>query len=104
VTTEAIETIELTAEEAIARLRPFQEHRDPCEKGHVEHTADDHLGRRLIHSVSPKGFGADWGEDAVVDFIRRAARIVDLQRSSHTLAVFSDGRWIRFEAAPGDKP
>lgn len=95
---------ELTADEAIARLAVWQEHRDPCESGHVEHTAEDHLGRRLVHSVSPKGFGADWDEAEAHAFIAKAIRIVDLERGSHRIAVFSDDgagpRWIRFDAVP----
>ena len=89
---------ELTVEEALARLRPFQEHIDPCSDGHVEHDASGHLGRRLIHSYSPSGFGADWDEESVVAFIKASKRIVDLG-GSHPLAVFSEGRWIKFEGA-----
>lgn len=89
---------ELTKEQALARLVPFQEHVNPCDHGHVEHTADDHLGRRLIHSVSPHGYGADWDAEAVVAFIEAAARIVDVG-GSHPLAVFSDGRWMKFEGS-----
>jgi hypothetical protein len=100
VTTEA-PAVELTAEEALPRLVVWQETRNPCKHGHVEHTADDHLGRRLVHSVSPKGFGADWDEDAAHAFIRKAIRIVDLGRGSHRLAVFSDDgdgpRWMKFD-------
>jgi hypothetical protein len=105
VTTEA--TIELTPAEALPRLAVWQEERDPCERGHVEHTADDHLGRRLVHSVSPKGFGADWDEAEAHAFIEKAVRIVDLQRGSHSLAVFSDDgggpRWMRFDVVPSDR-
>jgi hypothetical protein len=96
--------VELTPAEALPRLAVFQETRDPCEAGHVEHTADDHLGRRLVHSISPKGFGADWDEDPARAFIAKAVRIVDLGRGSHRLAVFSDDgdgvkRWIKFDTA-----
>ena len=90
---------ELSVDQALARLRPFQEHVDPCEHGHVDHDATGHLGRRLIHSVSPKGFGADWDEEDVVAFIRTSTRIVDVG-GSHPLAVFSEGRWIKFAGAP----
>lgn len=86
---------ELTKEQALARLEPFQEEVDPCGHGHVEHTAADHLGRRLIHSVSPHGFGADWDAEGVIEFIEAAERIVDVG-GSHPLAVFSDGRWMKF--------
>ena len=89
---------ELTKEQALARLRPFQEHVNPCKHGHVDHDESGHLGRRLIHSYSPKGFGADWDEDAVVAFIQSSRRIVDVG-GSHPLAVFSEGRWIKFEGA-----
>lgn len=89
---------ELTIEQALARLRPFQPPVDPCERGHVEHTEADHLGRSIIHSVSPKGFGADWDAEGVVEFIKASQRIVDVG-GSHPLAVFSDGRWMKFEGA-----
>src|SRR5258706_6309329 len=94
--------VELSAAEALPRLAVFKETRDPCEKGHVEHTIDDHLGRRLVHSVSPRGFGADWDEAGARAFIEKATRIVDLGRGSHRLAVFSDDgdgtkRWIKFD-------
>jgi hypothetical protein len=95
-------TVELTAEEALPRLAVWQEPRDPCERGHVEHTASDHLGRRLVHSVSPKGFGADWDEADARAFIEKALRIVDLGQGSHRIAVFSDDgggpRWMKFDA------
>lgn len=90
---------ELTKDEALARLDPFQEHIDPCANGHVDHDESGHLGRRLIHSFSPRGLGADWDADAVVAFIEASTRIVDVG-GSHPLAVFSDGRWIKFEAKP----
>lgn len=103
----ALETpvVELTAAEALPRLAVFQEEHDPCENGHVEHTAADHLGRRLVHSISPKGFGADWDEEGARAFIEKAVRIVDLERGSHSLAVFSDDgdgikRWMRFDTLP----
>ena len=96
--------VELTADEAIERLIVWQETYDPCEGGHVEHTSDDHLGRSLVHSRSPKGFGADWDEEAVRLFIKKAIRIVDLGRRDHPIAVFSDDgdgpRWMKFDARP----
>ena len=88
--TDREKAVELTASEAIPRLAVWQETRDPCDHCHVEHTAADHFGRRLVHSVSPKGFGADWDEAGAVEFITKAIRIVDLGRGSHRLAVFSD--------------
>jgi hypothetical protein len=99
---------ELTAAEALTRLAVFQTHRDPCEDGHVEHTAEDHLGERIVHSISPHGFGADWNEDGARAFIEKAVRIVDLERGSHSLAVFSDdgdgvNRWMRFDTLPAGK-
>lgn len=104
---EATDAIELTAAEAAKRLAVWHETRDPCENGHVEHTAADHLGRRLVHSVSPKGFGADWDEADVHAFLAKAIRIVDLERDGHGLAVFSDDgrgpRWMKFETVPREE-
>ncbi len=102
--TEELQAIELTADEACERLIVWQESRDPCERGHVEHIAEDHLGRRLVHSRSPRGFGADWDADSAIAFIRHAVRIVDLGTKDHPIAVFSDEgdglRWMKFDARP----
>lgn len=89
---------DLTKEQALARLRPFQEHVNPCENGHVPHDESAHLGRRIVHSVTPNGFGADWDEDDVRAFIEASERIVEVG-GRHPLAVFSGGRWRKFEAA-----
>lgn len=96
--------VELTADEAMGRLIVWQESHDPCENGHVEHTAEDHLGWRVVHSRSPHGFGADWDEDNARAFIAKAIRIVDLGTRDHPIAVFSDDgggpRWMKFDARP----
>lgn len=99
------QTVEL--EDAIARLEVFQTHVDPCEHGHVDHGPDDHLGRKIVHSLSPKGFGADWDADGAEEFIRGAKRIIETTgmaaATGHHIAAYGqiklgEWRWMAFAA------
>lgn len=50
-------------------------------------------GQRLIHVVSPRGFGADWDVEAVADAIRTAEEVLWSEsrfRSDHELHVKRD--------------
>ena len=92
--------IQEVREYAIARLNVWQEHVDPCEHGHVDHTEADHLGRRLVHAMAG-GFGADWDYDEAVAYIQAADAIAPAARlhvaTGHALAARSpEGRWVAF--------
>lgn len=94
--------ISLGEAEAIQMLEVSREDVDPCANGHVQHGPDDHYGRSLVHSISPRGFGADWDYDEVVKFIQHAPMIRRTRSGTmahvtgHGLAVFGDGRWMAF--------
>lgn len=84
----------------IGALEVFQETVNPCEDGHVEHTAHDHFGRRIVHSMAGM-MGADWDYDAVIDFIEKADDIRfasnPMHRATgHAGAVHSEDRWVSF--------
>lgn len=98
------DVLEYRRELMVSKLAVWQETKDPCDHGHVEHTAADHLGRRLVHSVS-HGFGADWDYDAVLEFIRTATAIGaaiegERKRSGHIGVKGADGSVMGFECVP----
>lgn len=70
----------------IDALDSWRETRDPCEGGHREHTAEDHFGRTLVHTYSPKLMGADWDLDGAVEYIRKADLIGDALTMGHVWA------------------
>jgi len=88
-------------ERLIAALEVWQETIDPCEQGHVEHGAEAHIGRRLVHTMAG-GMGADWDYEEAVTFIRAADAVVKSPVLSmaavtgHGGAARVDGRWIAF--------
>lgn len=84
----------MTPDELIARLAVWQEQIDPCERGHVEHGPEVHLGRRLVHTMAGS-FGADWDYDDAVEFIRSADAIGLREFAGHAGA-HKDGKWIGF--------
>ena len=74
----ACTTPEERRELVITHLDAFQETNDPCKNGHVEHSADDHLGRKTVHSMSGGGglaLGADWDYESAAEFIRKSVRM-----------------------------
>lgn len=87
-------------EYVIDHLDVFQETRNPCKNGHVEHTAEDHLGRRTVHTMSlgsGLALGADWDVDEAIAFIRRATKIKRARISmGHPFVVMADDRIIAF--------
>jgi hypothetical protein len=57
-------------------------------------------GRRLIHSVSPAGMGADWEVESVVEAIEKSERVAWIDSIwGHNLAVEVDGKTYRFEVS-----
>jgi hypothetical protein len=57
-------------------------------------------GDRVIHSVSPGGFGADWNVSAVVDAMRSSPKVwwvTDRGWSDHQLAIDIDGKAYVFD-------
>lgn len=89
----------------IAKLNVWQEHRDPCESGHVEHTAEDHVGSKVVKAWAG-AFGADWGLDEAVAFIRSAVEIEERRSllGPVLLARSLEGRKIAFELKPEPRP
>jgi hypothetical protein len=86
-------------EKAISWLADFWESVDPCEHGHVEHDAEAHRGRHLIHSMSGP-FGADWDYGEAVGFIRAAEAVAVSSPGrgmGHRVRALGDGRYIAFE-------
>jgi hypothetical protein len=52
-------------------------------------------GTRLIHSVSPAGFGADWSVESVINALRTSPKVwwmKDRGWSDHQLVIDIDGR------------
>lgn len=95
----------MSPEELVAMLDDFTESVDPCAHGHVEHGENDHIGRRLVHTMS-NFLGADWDYNDAVEFIRSADRIGSRELMGHRGAL-KDGRWIGFavkrEANPSNQ-
>lgn len=88
-------------ERLVAALDVFQETVDPCADGHVEHGADAHLGRRLVHTYVGGLIGADWDYDAAVEYIRASQVVAPAPPIHQALghggsARASDGRWVSF--------
>ena len=96
--------IEDRRELMISKLADWQETKDPCEQGHVDHGPSDHYGRKIVHSRSAHGFGADWDYDAVVEYIQTATEvgsvIENLPRRGHVPVRGADGRIMAFECEP----
>ena len=83
-------------ERLIAALDDWTETRDPCEHGHVEHTAADHVGRRIVHTMAGP-FGADWDYDDAVAYIRSAiAMKPGAMLMGHVPVMGPDGRTVHF--------
>jgi hypothetical protein len=77
------ERIRLTADEAISRLDIWTENCEACQNelsdnGYVENSHVNHgPRRRIVHSMTGGGLGADWDADAAIEFIRAADVIVE---------------------------
>ena len=66
---------------------------------HCEGTGySDETSRRIVHSTSPAGFGADWDLDGLLAAIDKAeyVRWVD-SNSGHDLVVENNGKPYRFQ-------
>lgn len=63
---------------------------------------EDHPGGvQRIHSLSPRGFGADWDLTEAVEFIEASAQcgwLLSLLPGHDLVVVGADGRRMRFEA------
>lgn len=99
-TVEAVRNLDERKRAFIAALEDWTESVDPCDRGHVEHGPEAHVGRHLVHSVAG-GFGANWDYDEAVAFINEA---VDVQRtlffgSGHVawFARSAEGREVKFD-------
>lgn len=89
-------TLDDVKERLIAALEVWQEHHDPCENGHVEHTAQDHDGRRLVHTFAGP-FGADWDADRAIAYIRDAVAVYPGQMAlGHVPVKGADGQRVAF--------
>jgi hypothetical protein len=69
-----------------------------CE--HCDGTGKVPGGQRLVHSVSPAGFGADWNVEAVVDAIRTSPAVLwgePCLYSDHQLHINVDGKFYIFQ-------
>lgn len=100
------EQLEFRKELMLAALNDWTETVDPWEHGHVEHGAEGHIGRHLVHTISKHGFGADWDYEAAVAYIRAAkevgAAIEPIEgrprlRSGHIYVLGADDRFIAFD-------
>lgn len=95
-------SLEASKARAVAALSIWQETVDPCDKGHVEHGPEAHLGRRLAHSMVGT-MGADWDEASVLSFIERADKVSKAKKGTmayllrHSLLVHADGHWVAFQ-------
>lgn len=99
------EQLEARRATMLTSLAGWREPIDPCSHGHVDHTAEAHQGRLLVHSISAHGFGADWDMADAVDFIKTATDIsgyIDALRAQtrHINVRGADGRVMAFECAP----
>jgi hypothetical protein len=105
VTTITADQLAVRRERMVASLNDWTESVDPCEHGHVEHGPEAHVGRHLVHSFSPHGFGADWDHADAVAFITGATDIdqsieTARPRIGHVAVKGADGRVMFFEVRP----
>jgi hypothetical protein len=94
-----VPSLEDSKERLIAALEDFTETLDPCQDGHVEHGPEDHIGRRIVHTMAG-AFGADWDYDEAVEFIRGADKVIRANGMAAALghggAAYNNGRWVAF--------
>lgn len=93
-------TLEESKQRLIAALEDFTTSVDPCEHGHVEHTAADHIGEHIVHTMAGS-FGADWSYDKAVEFINGADKVIRttgiVAALGHKGAARNNGRWVAFQ-------